>query len=62
MFTRVAASIGCEGLSRHHKPKYVTTTDFCGAMAAERDRAAISLVISARPRLPAPKPQRTPRA
>jgi hypothetical protein len=62
MFTRVANSICCEWLSRHPKPEYVTTTDFRGAMAAEHDRAAISLVISARPRLPPPKPQRTPRA
>lgn len=50
MCTRVANSICCEWLSRHHKPQQITTTDFRGAMAAEHDRAAISLVTSARPR------------
>jgi hypothetical protein len=62
MFTRVANSICCEWLSRHHKPQHVTTTDFRGAMAAEHDRAAISLITCAKPRLPAPNPQRAPRA
>lgn len=62
MFTRIANSLCCEWLCRHRNPKYVTTTDFRGAMGAEHDRAAISLVTSARPRLPEPNPQRGPRA
>lgn len=62
MFARVANSICCEWLSRHHTPQYVTTTDFRGAMAAEHGRAAISLVTRAKPRLPSPNPQRAPRA
>jgi len=62
MFRRVANSICCEWLSRHHKPQHVTTTDFRGTMAAEHDRAAISRVINTRPQLTKPKPQREPRA
>lgn len=62
MFTRVANSLCCEWLSRHHKPEQFSTTDFRRVMAAEHDRAAISLVNNARPRLPKPKPQRESRA
>lgn len=62
MFTRVANSICCEWLSRHPKPEHFTTTDFRGAMAADHDRPAISLVTCKNPRLPKPNPTRKPRA
>lgn len=62
MFSRVANSICCEWISRHHKPEYVSTTDFRGAMAAEHGHAAISMINNARPRLPKPNRQRELRA
>jgi hypothetical protein len=62
MFTRIANSLCCQWLSRHHKPQYLTTTDFRGAMGADHAKPAISLVTNSRPRLPPPNPQRPSRA
>lgn len=62
MRTRMANSLCCEWLSRHHQPERFSTSAFRSAVAAEHDRAAISLVTNAKPRLPKPKSQREPRA